>query len=183
MAVPVHQLALSHGPQPQRVVGRAHRAEKTFSIGGNNLWAFSTALRLLWMAEHEPRSSSAPTSGFLIEDFLNFMLCGRQATDYTHGLLHAAVRPEDPTWSDEMLGPVRHRRPSALRSGSQRHVLGEVTRGRGRGHGAARRHARWCSAATTTSAARSRSAHLARRIPRRERDLGGGAGDNRGGRS
>jgi len=29
-------------------------AQVTFGIGGNTLWPFSTALRLLWMAEHEP---------------------------------------------------------------------------------------------------------------------------------
>jgi len=29
-------------------------AEKQFEIGGNQLWVFNTALRLLWMAENEP---------------------------------------------------------------------------------------------------------------------------------
>ena len=55
--------------------------EKTFSIGGNNLWAFSTALRLLWMAEHEPNILRRTKKWLLIEDFLNFKHCGAQIRD------------------------------------------------------------------------------------------------------
>ena len=51
-------------------------AEKTFSIGGNTLWRFTTALRLLWMAEHEPEILKRTHKWLLIEDFVNFMLCG-----------------------------------------------------------------------------------------------------------
>ena len=58
-------------------------AEKTFSIGGNTLWRFSTALRLLWMAEHEPEILKRTHKWLLIEDFVNFMLSGKYATDYT----------------------------------------------------------------------------------------------------
>jgi sugar (pentulose or hexulose) kinase len=60
-------------------------AEKNFSIGGNTLWRFSTAFRLLWMAEHEPEILARTDKWLLIEDFLNFKLCGRRATDYTGG--------------------------------------------------------------------------------------------------
>lgn len=58
-------------------------AKKQFSIGGNPVWAFNTALRLLWMREHEPEILSRTDKWLLIEDFVNFMLCGEKATDYT----------------------------------------------------------------------------------------------------
>ena len=58
-------------------------AEKTFSIGGNPVWPINSALRILWMAEHEPGILARTDKWLLIEDFLNFMLCGRRVTDYS----------------------------------------------------------------------------------------------------
>jgi xylulokinase len=57
--------------------------EKQFGIGGNPIWSFNTALRLLWMREHEPEILRRTDKWLLIEDFLNFMLCGEKATDYS----------------------------------------------------------------------------------------------------
>ncbi|MGA2640877.1 MAG: FGGY-family carbohydrate kinase [Spirochaetia bacterium] len=102
--------------------------EKTFSIGGNNLWAFSTALRLLWMAEHEPEILARTDKWLLIEDFLNFMLCGRHATDYSMASCTLLFDQKSRTWSGEMLGAsgidgrlLCDPKPSGT-------VLGEVTR-------------------------------------------------------
>ena len=78
--------------------------EKTFSIGGGNLWAFSTALRLLWMAEHEPKILARTRKWLLIEDFLNFMLCGQQATDYTMASCTLLFDQSTRGWSKEILG-------------------------------------------------------------------------------
>jgi len=78
-------------------------AEKTFSIGGNTLWRFNTALRLLWMAEHEPEILRRTAKWLLIEDFLNFMLCGRQATDYTMASCTLLFDQRRLHWSDEIL--------------------------------------------------------------------------------
>ncbi|HUS94449.1 MAG TPA: FGGY family carbohydrate kinase [Patescibacteria group bacterium] len=78
-------------------------AEKSFRIGGNTLWRFSTALRLLWMAEHEPEILARTDKWLLIEDFLNFMLCGRQATDYTMASCTLLFDQNKRDWSDEIL--------------------------------------------------------------------------------
>jgi len=78
-------------------------AEKTFSIGGNTLWRFNTALRLLWMAEHEPEILARTEKWLLIEDFLNFMLCGRYATDYTMASCTLLFDQRKLDWSDEIL--------------------------------------------------------------------------------
>ena len=58
-------------------------AEKQFSIGGNPIWAFNTALRILWMRKHEPEILAQTDKWLLIEDCINFMLCGEKATDYS----------------------------------------------------------------------------------------------------
>jgi xylulokinase len=79
-------------------------AEKTFSVGGNNLWTFSTALRILWMAEHEPEVLKRARKWLLIEDFLNFMLCGREATDYSMASCTLLFDQAARSWSREILG-------------------------------------------------------------------------------
>ncbi len=54
-------------------------AEKQFAISGNPVWAINTALRLLWMKEHEPAILAKTDKWLLIEDFINFMLSGGAA--------------------------------------------------------------------------------------------------------
>lgn len=78
-------------------------AEKTFSIGGNTLWRFNTALRLLWMAEHEPEILARTYKWLLIEDFLNLMLCSRYATDYTMASCTLLFDQRALNWSEEIL--------------------------------------------------------------------------------
>ncbi len=102
-------------------------AEKGFSIGGNTLWRFSTALRLLWMAEHEPEILARTDKWLLIEDFLNFMLCGRKATDYTMASCTLLFDQRKLDWSDEILalaGIDRRLMTDAYPSGT---LLGEVS--------------------------------------------------------
>jgi xylulokinase len=102
-------------------------AEKTFSVGGNTLWRFSTALRLLWMAEHEPEILKRTHKWLLIEDFVNYMLCGVAATDYTMASCTLLFDQRKLDWSDEMLalsGIDRRLLCDAFPSGT---VLGGIT--------------------------------------------------------
>ncbi len=79
-------------------------AEKTFAIGGNTLWRFNPALRLLWMAEHEPEILKRCHKWLLIEDFVNMMLCGKMATDYTMASCTLLFDQHNLDWSEELLG-------------------------------------------------------------------------------
>lgn len=102
-------------------------ADKSFRIGGNVLWTFSTALRLLWMAEHEPEILARTHKWLLIEDFVNFMLCGRLATDYTMASCTLLFDQHRRDWSEEILaeaGIERRLLCDAYPSGT---LLGEVT--------------------------------------------------------
>ena len=102
-------------------------AAQVFSIGGNPLWAINSALRILWMKEHEPQILARTDKWLLIEDFLNFMLCGRRATDYSMASCTLLFDQRRLTWSDEMLklaGLPRSLMPDAYPSGT---ALGKVT--------------------------------------------------------
>jgi xylulokinase len=109
-------------------------AEKNFAIGGNTLWRFSTALRLLWMAEHEPEILARTDKWLLIEDFLNFMLCGRYATDYSMASCTLLFDQRKLDWSAEILGMSGIARrllcdayPSATPLGEVSEVAAEAT--------------------------------------------------------
>ena len=102
-------------------------AEKTFAVAGNPLWPINSALRIRWMAEHEPDVLARTDKWLLIEDFLNFMLCGRRATDYSMASNTMLFDQHKQDWSDEMLAAADIERrlwADPLPSGTP---LGEVT--------------------------------------------------------
>lgn len=102
-------------------------AERSFAIGGNTLWRFSTALRLLWMAEHEAEILKRTHKWLLIEDFLNFQLCGRLATDTSMASCTLLFDQARRDWSDDLLAQtgIQHRLLcDVFPSGT---VLGEVS--------------------------------------------------------
>ncbi len=101
-------------------------ADRQFSLCGNQVWVFNTALRLLWMQEHEPQILDKTEKWLLIEDFVNFMLCGRHATDYSMASTTLLFDQRRRVWSDELLeasGIDRRLLCDPLPSGT---VLGEV---------------------------------------------------------
>ncbi len=102
-------------------------ADKTFSIGGNTLWRFGTALRLLWMAEHEPEILARTDKWLLIEDFLNFKLCGRRATDYTMASCTLLFDQRKRDWSEEILALADIDRRLLCEAHPSGTLLGEVT--------------------------------------------------------
>ncbi|MBM3878879.1 MAG: hypothetical protein FJ387_04060 [Verrucomicrobia bacterium] len=78
-------------------------AAKQFAIGGNPIWAFNTALRILWMREHEPDVLRRTDKWLLIEDFVNFMLCGERATDFSMASSTLLFDQTQRSWSQELL--------------------------------------------------------------------------------
>jgi xylulokinase len=102
-------------------------AQVTFGTGGNTLWPFSTALRLLWMAEHEPEILARTDKWLLIEDFLNFMLCGRKATDYSMASCTLLFDQRTRDWSDDILGRSGIKRQLMCDAYPSGTLLGEVS--------------------------------------------------------
>jgi xylulokinase len=102
-------------------------ADRTFAIGGNPVWAINSALRIRWMMENEPKIIARTDKWLLIEDFLNFMLCGRRATDYSMASCMMLFDQKKRNWSDELLGLAgidRRLMPEALPATTH---LGAVT--------------------------------------------------------
>ena len=78
-------------------------AEEQFARGGNQVWPFNTALRLLWMREHEPALLEKTRKWLLIEDFVNFMLCGETVTDYSMASTTLLFDQRTRTWNEDFL--------------------------------------------------------------------------------
>ncbi len=77
--------------------------QKTFSTGGWSVWPINTALRMLWVQENEPKIHAKINKWLLIEDFINFMLCGELATDFSMASCTLLFDQETQDWSKEML--------------------------------------------------------------------------------
>jgi xylulokinase len=82
-------------------------ADEQFARGGNQLWVFNTALRLLWMREHEPAILDRTWKWLLIEDFVNYKLCGEVATDYTMASTTLLFDQRTHTWNDDFISRAK----------------------------------------------------------------------------
>ena len=78
-------------------------ADEQFAQGGNQVWTFNTALRLRWMQEHEPDILKKTHKWLLIEDFVNFMLCGETVTDYSMASTTLLFDQRTRRWNDDLL--------------------------------------------------------------------------------
>ncbi len=102
-------------------------AERTFSIAGFPSWAITGAMRILWMKEHEPEIMARAHKWLLIEDFLNFRLCGVVATDFSMASCMLLLDQQTRQWSDELLaasGIDKSLLPEPRQSGT---LLGGIT--------------------------------------------------------
>lgn len=127
---PLYPFISWHDPRtaPQLAWWQKHvGVERTFSIGGNPVWPINSALRILWMLENEPAIISRADKWLLIEDYVNFLLCGRQVTDYSMASCTMLFDQRRLDWSEEMLelsGIDRRLLCMVQPSGT---VIGEVT--------------------------------------------------------
>ena len=78
-------------------------AERTFEIAGFPPWAMTGVMRVRWMMEHEPEIIRQAESWLLIEDFVNFKLCGVRATDPTMASCMLLFDQQKRQWSDELI--------------------------------------------------------------------------------
>ena len=77
--------------------------ERQFQVGGDQIWPFNTALRLRWMKEHQPAILERTHKWVLIEDFINFMLCGEYATDFSMASTTLLFDQSTRSWNEELL--------------------------------------------------------------------------------
>ncbi|MGL4944354.1 MAG: FGGY-family carbohydrate kinase [Thermoguttaceae bacterium] len=102
-------------------------SEKTYSIGGNPVWAINSALRMLWMRDNEPAIFAQTKKWLLIEDYLNERLTGVYATDFSMASCTMLFDQRTLSWSDELCvlsGVPRSILPEPFVSSTR---IGEVT--------------------------------------------------------
>lgn len=100
--------------------------EKIFSLTGHQIVAYDSIYRMIWMQENYPEILLESDKWLLIEDYINFLLCGRMVTDYSMASSTSVFDLHTNSWSDELIrtsGVDRRLFPEALPSGT---VIGEV---------------------------------------------------------
>lgn len=114
--------------EPQsRIWSEKIGAEHIFSISGKQVMPIDTIYRLIWMNENHPEILDKADTWLLIEDFINFMLCGRRATDYTMASCTSVFDQKSLNWSEKLIaeaGVKKELFPEPVPSGTR---LGEVT--------------------------------------------------------
>jgi sugar (pentulose or hexulose) kinase len=102
-------------------------AERTFLVSGKQIFPFDTVFRLQWMKENKPEILEKTEKWLLIEDFVNFMLCGSKITDFSMATTTQLFDQTKREWSDEQLkiaGVDKKILPAVMPSGSK---IGEIT--------------------------------------------------------
>ena len=101
-------------------------AENMFSRTGKQVMDIDSIYRMIWMKENHPEILEKTDKWLLIEDFVNFMLCGEKATDYSMATCTAVFDQRTHDWCDYLLkeaGIPRSIFPKAYQSGR---VLGTI---------------------------------------------------------
>ncbi len=118
-------------PQSRRwseLVGR----KRVFALSGKQVQPFDTVYRLLWMQEFRPEILRSADRWLLIEDWVNFKLCGSRATDFSMASTTSLFDQHERAWSEELVaaaGVKARLLPDALPSGTR---IGTVSPGASR---------------------------------------------------
>lgn len=89
--------------EPQLKWWKEHVGIEKYAINGNPVWPINSALRMLWMQEHEPAIMEKTRTWLLIEDFLNYMLCGARTTDFSMASCTMFLDQNTRAWSEEII--------------------------------------------------------------------------------
>jgi xylulokinase len=99
-----------------------------FMINGQAPWYACSVFRMMWMKKNKPQIYSKIYKWLLIQDFINYRLCGNAASDYTISSTTLLLDQEKRNWSDYLLkisGIDERILPQLKQSGD---FLGGVTR-------------------------------------------------------
>jgi xylulokinase len=101
-------------------------AEEIFRITGNQVLAINSIYRLMWVKENRPDVFQNTFKWLLIEDYINYKLCGSMVTDYSMASTTSVFDQKTRKWSSELLNFAEVDEsilPDALPSGT---VIGKV---------------------------------------------------------
>lgn len=100
--------------------------ENIFHRTGVRAMASNSIYRMMWVKENHPELLEEADKWLLIEDYVNYMLCGVKATDYSMATCTSAFDQRTHDWCDDLLreaGISRSLFPKAYQSGR---VLGTI---------------------------------------------------------
>ncbi|MCF0145029.1 MAG: hypothetical protein HUJ73_00430 [Eubacterium sp.] len=100
--------------------------EYLFKRTGKTPQAIDSIYRMIWMKENRPDVLEKTDKWLLIEDYVNFRLCGERATDYSMATTTSVFDQRTHSWFDDLIekaGIPRSIFPEAYRSGR---ILGNV---------------------------------------------------------
>jgi xylulokinase len=98
-----------------------------FSITGKQVMPIDTVYRILWIKENHPEILDRTFKWLLIEDYINYLLCGEIATDYSMASCTSLFDQKSRKWSERLLKKAKldaSLLPDPLPSGT---VLGNVS--------------------------------------------------------
>ena len=112
-------------PQFERFT-REIGSENVFKRTGKQTMHIDTIYRMIWMKENHPDILAQTDKWLLIEDYINFMLCGEKATDYSMATCTSAFDLRTHDWCGDILKEAAISKsifPKAFQSGQ---VLGTI---------------------------------------------------------
>lgn len=78
-------------------------SDKIFSITGKQVMPIDTVYRILWIKENHPEILEKTYKWLLIEDYINYLLCGEISTDYSMASSTSLLDQKTRNWSDELV--------------------------------------------------------------------------------
>lgn len=112
-------------PQYERFIREVGR-ENIFKRTGNQPQSINSIYRMMWIKENHPEILEETDKWLLIEDYINFMLCGAKCTDYSMATCTSVFDQRTHDWCGDLLkeaGIPRRIFPKAHQAGR---VLGTV---------------------------------------------------------
>jgi len=79
-------------------------ADNIFSITGKQVMPIDTVYRILWIKENFPEILNKTYKWLLIEDYINYLLCGAVSTDYSMASCTSLLDQKTRNWSSELVG-------------------------------------------------------------------------------
>lgn len=78
--------------------------EHIFGIAGAQMMTIHSIYRMIWMKRNHPEILDRTDKWLLIEDYVNFRLCGEMATDYSMAWNTSVLDQRKKSWSSELIG-------------------------------------------------------------------------------
>jgi len=101
--------------------------EVIFSITGKQVMPIDTVYRILWIKENYPKILDKTYRWLLIEDYINYLLCGEIATDYSMASCTSLFDQKKKDWSSELIDKAGFDSSILPRAFSSGTILGNVS--------------------------------------------------------